>query len=220
MVCGYVPQADLFYCPTVGGAIPAGVRFNSGHNDMPRTLKDWRVAGGTNADALLYGDWSSFNIFNVWANYGKFKSVQVDYFSRFNPKMHDGAHTIYYTRPGVAAYGGCPFFKTSKLLGGRATVTDAWEDWFSPATSPGFGFYAHKDGYNALYGDFHNEWYGDPQLQVMWWPSPGAACSSNNLSMTGFYRSGTGPTDDPYMSTLVWHLFDLKAGIDVGVPVQ
>lgn len=81
-----------------------------------------------------------------------------------------------YCIPAVQVDVGCPPFKTQKLLGSRALVTDTFSqhnvDGTNPATVQyGMGWYAHKDGYNALYGDWSAKWYGDPQQQIMWWPA-------------------------------------------------
>jgi len=80
-----------------------------------------------------------------------------------------------------------PVFKTRKQLGGRAIVSDSWsQNMHNPRStwthaiaqdgfptdwnSPGMGRYAHRDGYNVLYGDGHANYYGDPDLNIMWWP--------------------------------------------------
>ena len=34
---------------------------------------------------------------------------------------------------------------------------------------PGMGHYAHRDGYNVLYGDWSAKWYGDPQQGIVYW---------------------------------------------------
>jgi len=80
---------------------------------------------------------------------------------------------------------GAPPFKTQKLLGGRAIVSDSFSVTFDACDEPagyevrtqyhpGMGIYAHRDGYNVLYGDGSAKWYGDPQQRLMWWPGESA----------------------------------------------
>ena len=104
---------------------------------------------------------------------------------------------VYATKPPVRTGFGCPVFKTQKYAGGRAIVADSFgrshdaqgPDWYpSPAEVPvGNGYYAHKEGYNVLYGDWHAKWYGDPKEQYMWWPEFGNPSSGS-----------TGPGDAPH----------------------
>ena len=84
-----------------------------------------------------------------------------------------------YTKPRVFAKPGTPPFKTQKILGSRAIVSDSFSlnfddsdigygGWRDPY--PGKGWYGHRDGYNVLYGDWSARWYGDPQQRLMYWP--------------------------------------------------
>jgi len=73
---------------------------------------------------------------------------------------------------------GCPVFKTQKLLGARAIVADSFGKgkdeypgvFYDYDSTPGDGWYAHRDGYNVLYGDWSAKWYGDPNQRFIWWP--------------------------------------------------
>jgi prepilin-type processing-associated H-X9-DG protein len=82
-----------------------------------------------------------------------------------------------------------PERKTTKMLGDRSIVADRfgkrseYDSSFSESTPwdveaaydrkyPGDGAYAHKEGYNVLYGDGHCGWYGDPQGQIIWMGFP------------------------------------------------
>jgi prepilin-type processing-associated H-X9-DG protein len=99
--------------------------------------------------------------------------------------------TIYGVSPDCYVLSGEPVFKTQKKLLDRAIVTDSWSahytnypstNWQSAvipppasgATSnpntggPGCGYWAHREGYNVLYGDWHAKWYGDGQGQLLW----------------------------------------------------
>jgi len=94
------------------------------------------------------------------------------------------------TRPGVWCKFGKPLFPTHKILGGRALVTDSFSkgnnrdalgrqiftghSGNTPANidetreSAGVGMVTHRDGYNALYGDWSAKWFGDPQQKLIW----------------------------------------------------
>jgi hypothetical protein len=66
---------------------------------------------------------------------------------------------------------------TTKLLGDRSVIIDRFskprlQDSEGRLTCPGDGMYAHRDGYNVLYGDWSAGWYGDPQQKLIWTPSP------------------------------------------------
>jgi len=102
-----------------------------------------------------------------------------------NPLQYPGdtAHWVGFTKPWVVADIGGPPFKTQKLLGGRSIVADSfgrYKDYYGNYpynennrsaqyhAEPGDGWFAHRDGYNALYGDWSAKWYGDPQQRLMW----------------------------------------------------
>lgn len=151
----------------------------------------------------------------------------------------NGALAVNWVRPKMRAYAGCPIFKTSKILGGRAIVSDDWTRTWQEYTStkPGQGFYGHKDGYNVLYGDASVRWYGDPQAafqwmdtaggSVTWWTGGNAESASfsmlcayrpNNLPYAFCGASGVTKTGCPVWMR-GWHLFDVNSGIDnIGDP--
>lgn len=98
----------------------------------------------------------------------------------------------------------------------------------------GQGYFAHRDGYNVLYGDWSASWYGDPQERIMWWPDPQGGSGAYWYSPA--YGLGANAISDfylPYWSTpdvrwpafgepgkgtvAVWHIFDENHGVDVGV---
>ena len=140
------------------------------------------------------------------------------------------------TNPGVTVTSGCPAFKTQKILGGRALISDTFSKGFSAGGPDSLGatfgkaFYAHRDGYNVLYGDWSAKWYGDPQQKIMWWPrnpTLGAfvndyASGLQSLSVAAVsYASSVGGAPSytfplPNGSQAVWHLLDVAAGVDVG----
>ena len=94
------------------------------------------------------------------------------------------------TRPGIWCKFAKPLFPTQRLLAGRTLVTDSFSkgnnkdalghqvftgnSGNTPASleetmaSAGVGMVTHRDGYNALYGDGHAAWFGDPQQRLVW----------------------------------------------------
>jgi len=126
-----------------------------------------------------------------------------------------------WTRPTVRVRQGTPAFKTSKLLGGRALVSDTFskpDNLTAERLDYAGATYHHRDGYNLLYGDYHVKWYGDPQLRIAAMdPKTGDAYKhggSLNRWQILWYRYRNLP--QYYGSTLVWHNFDQAAGMDVG----
>ena len=147
------------------------------------------------------------------------------------------------TKPLVQTAVGCPPFKTQKILGGRAIVSDTFtwkfhepadisDDWGGTAPlgtgnplTPGYGIYAHQTGYNVLYGDWSAKWCDDGGGRggVTWptWQNVDASSGRGN------WRS----TDSNYAtnhynlmqtvhrrlmgSQVIWNKFDQKQGIDV-----
>ena len=143
-----------------------------------------------------------------------------------------------YTKPKVKTAVGCPAFKTQKLLKGRAIVVDSFS-WQNPderyvriedggtganasnSLKPGYGKYAHRDGYNVLYGDWSAKWYGDAQKDILW-PLYGGGTSStaanrsrdNNFAGALFNLARTDSYH--YLGSMVeWNKFDMHKGIDL-----
>ena len=155
------------------------------------------------------------------------------------PDRYDNV-PLYYTKPLVNTGQMAPAFKTQKLLGGRMLVSDSfvkkhenYVSWsFDPddgQLAPGDAFFCHKDGYNVLYGDHHIAWHGDPQQRLIWskWGKDAAASStwaSNCGSSLGYQSSWVGVdlvaesfTVYDSIGTRVGHMFDVAAGVDVGI---
>ena len=125
-----------------------------------------------------------------------------------------------YTSPEVKTHSNCPYFKTERLLGGRALVCDTFRKPRNrPQNEPGDGQKIHGTGYNALYGDMHVAWCGDPTGEIAYWPM--STDRTINLAQSGYSGDYLG-ADDPLtilsrtMGVLVWHLFDERGGVDVG----
>ena len=123
---------------------------------------------------------------------------------------------------------GEPMFKTQKQLMGRAIASDTW-DKYNPAgdsvpltpSNVGMGNFAHRDGYNVLYGDWSAKWYGDSDQKLMWWQY---GTFTDNLNMAHlsdvyaaeFNNSAVAPGDKYYSngSMMVWHGLDGANGMD------
>lgn len=142
---------------------------------------------------------------------------------------------------------GRPVFKTTKMLGGRAIVADKFGRFLRQdvaaasglnandvaLANKGVGIYAHKDGYNVLYGDGHSAWYGDPQQTFIWRSDPPSTGAAESIFKV--YDAGVpvynGRRDSMVLGmTMHWvsplshhgyigfHEFDVAAGIDVSAP--
>jgi len=150
-----------------------------------------------------------------------------------------------YTKPAVTTEIGCPWFKTQKLLAGRALVTDSFSrctPFKYPSSQgrldpqPAKSIYAHRDGYNVLCGDWSVKWYGDPELSIMWWPNPLDTWVNNNNTYAWYSHMWSAQTTAvDYLANPVnpdtffcyagnpvnapnvgiWHLFDMHSGVDV-----
>ena len=141
---------------------------------------------------------------------------------------------LQYTRPRIKVASGSPPFKTTRALGGRAIVTDSFS-CNSPrsggtefrggfggtslvASSAGVGVYAHKDGYNALYGDNHVGWYADSEMTLIWSDEfRGTRATGSPSSGEFIFNAMDSETDAvtaPDAPTRAWHLFDTAANID------
>jgi len=130
---------------------------------------------------------------------------------------------------------GKPLFKTTKMLGGRAVASDTWSRARDYAISGftvgsaqwsdnrvGAGLWAHRDGYNTLYGDGHVAWFGDPQQQFIFmsnpWISGDTAGGATTCGLTANISTPEPPTLDPRkdMGAFFWHRLDNAAGMDAG----
>jgi prepilin-type N-terminal cleavage/methylation domain-containing protein len=275
---GYLGDARTFFCPTVGGSMPADNTRTVEKTDegglaatAATGARDFKRAGGFDAKTATTGDWRWLGRWS-WEDvrgYGYVysgRAIQSDYNYRNVPcgiRWDNGwgapvAHPtsangylqpmiIGYTKPGHVAYGGHPIFKTQKQLGSRAIVTDSfsqhqpsersgWEDVQSPDLEKGASFYSHREGYNALYGDWSAKWYGDPQQNILWWqwsytPAGGATTASRgklfqtlSLESNGIWAAstpdGSHSTASQTSSLDVWHIFDVAHGIDVDASVS
>jgi len=104
--------------------------------------------------------------------------------------------------------------KTTKLLGGRTLMIDRWgkcntnendANW-KHDPYPGDGILAHREGYNALYGDGNVKWIGDPQEKYLWRTHPRTNQWQINTSSCNIWT---------YPGVTEWKLFDREGGMDL-----
>jgi prepilin-type N-terminal cleavage/methylation domain-containing protein/prepilin-type processing-associated H-X9-DG protein len=257
----FCPSADnmpapAFYTNTPEPPITAATR-----------MADLKRAGATDGQSLVTGDWSWLNYasYDQWAlsyqrvvlSHYNYRLVPTNSFypsTALSPSTDewtywdDGLHStkptvrMFYTKPDRIVKLGEPVFKTQKQLGGRAIVSDSWEKslLYGPdedITKPGSGNYAHREGYNVLYGDWHASWYGDPQQKLIWWGTTNNMSAATGTltyspySYQGVYLLGLTTnvlSDARSIGRLngddtrrwngvvqVWHMLDLDAQIDV-----
>ena len=133
-------------------------------------------------------------------------------------------------KPKLTAYVGCPQFKTQKLLSGRAIAADTFSKCDDADVADeekiGCGKYAHKDGYNVLYGDWHAKWVGDPQKSYMHWDENSTDKAEINASIASIVEpdvrikkteADTREFTASYQTEgfLLWHSLDVDAGFDM-----
>ena len=216
--------------------------------------RDCQALGGFDARSMTHGKWyTGFppdGTNAVWGH-GSWNGrvIQGNYNYRntpsflANPQWFQDMYTmgaqptevdsvwLFYTKPRVKVTAGCPPFKTQKILGGRALVTDTFSqpahmaaNYVIADVEPGMALYAHREGYNVLYGDWSAKWYGDPEQRIMWWPQGvlwygEETLSLQNISTNSITRYDVVGADWSWnawdSSVDVWHIFDANNGIDV-----
>ena len=230
---GYIGDSRLFLCPSSDNMRP-----DYGAKGAAVGGSDLKALGGYDTESLTQGAWAGFS---DWQNTPGARGFQSHYAYRNVPTTAANPVTITTVtfteiRLNLSVAGGCPQFKTQKLLGGRALVADTFSkygDQSAPeSVTQGFGRYAHKSGYNILYGDWHCKWLGDPdgainrhyhvnpnidrQAEV----SASIASISYAISQTrdvSYFPSPAESSPVPTLATngfILWHLFDVQEGID------
>lgn len=120
----------------------------------------------------------------------------------------------------VEAY--LPTFKTARLLWDRATVSDTfWHYDYGGINGrvPGAGYFGHRDGYNALYGDQHATWYGDPQQRIAYFTT--ALPTGRSLFIyqdIGLVTNTDLNASHGYAGLThndIWNVFDMNSGLDL-----
>ena len=243
VVLNYMPDAQTLYCPSARN-MPC---LSYGGKQGVFTLSKLRGLGGSDGRSLTHGDYE--NSGGLWGTNGggtrRWRGVRGQYNYRnsiisYKTPNYNFSETITVkgTRPSVTALMGGPVFRTPKHLGARALICDTFEKCqrcgYDGSTYSirdyGAALWAHKDGYNVLYGDYHASWYGDPQHRISSWPIENVAGNWPNtmspvpdhcmdFSYVGLWATGILGEADSYNLSgayVVWHMMDEAAGVDVG----
>jgi len=239
---GYLGNALAFTCPSYQPRKRAGtssdyrIYYDCHHEGYPQICMPymWKAMGGYDAKTFTHGDYSVFpvvskDIREVWSHFNYRNAACTQDITRdsyANPQPAGLATTFLYTKPHIQVFPGNPQFRTSKMLAGRALLSDS----FSRCTSQGGwtkygavcsdGARCHLEGYNVLYGDSHLAWYGDPQQRIVYWRtnpnmSQGLSVKGKDLALSYIYPGSV--TNSKMGPFGVWHQFDVAAGIDVDV---
>jgi len=250
---GALPDAQSFYCPSGRGkkwyfstekglmeprnGMPRGYRPGEvdgqpsaleGINDL---LSSWQAAGGYGPQTLTHGDWNRSWRWSGLCGY----AVHSQYMYRNQPIFGSVATpiTIAFTKPMVVSESQTPPFKTQRRLGSRTLVTDSILKG-GVVVDPGHGHDIHRDGYNALYGDYSARWVGDPQERIAYWTPPNAGDTTGSIRPGTYYVGGLTLSTDyggdnnqdfgqpdyhaaKLLLPLVYHLFDIKGSVDADV---
>lgn len=243
LTAGYIADTKVIICPTSSDSMDADFCATGA---LSRSV-DLKSLGDYSGVSLLQGDYSGETV--NWASVTDAVGFQSNYNYRGVPiskcNSASTASSVVFTsvKPNLTGFVGCPQFKTQKLLGDRSLVSDSFsrKDVNTTDEKPaGMGTYAHRDGYNVLYGDWSAKWLGDPQQKVMYanWSNghlaPGVTPATNDgvvadalqdsASAASIYAptiADVGPTTGPSDITpagegfLIWNFFDTNAGIDV-----
>ena len=244
---GYLESVAVLFCPTASESMPmdganrgnygswVGGNYYRGYGAS--RLSEMKKAGGFSARAMTHGDWAwitfGFNMRGgnrsrtVQSNYAyRLVSSELYYFDAYDPYRA----RVRYTKPSRYVQDGEPVFKTQRMLGDRAVSGDAFGKCGTsdmPLGVPGLGVYAHRDGYNVLYGGGHVKWMGDPQRRMMYreplyTSNQGWEIGTNNNTIADFTDAtkadGTPVTSyRKEASAYLWHLLDVAGGVDASV---
>jgi hypothetical protein len=252
---GYIEDMGVYFCPSATG-MPAD-RVSDVMNYAATTLAECKQAGGTDPQTIARGNWG---FLGNWVNnfgyryYVSARVLQSHYNYRMVPSCVQPDSEWYYAydppggvtrtdltyfcpmwvRPYQRFKASEPVFKTQKQISSRAVVSDSFSKDLGysvvRAAVPGMGYWAHRDGYNVLYGDWIAKWYGDTQSRIMWWPRQGAGWTNLRYSLAnnvlGDYWLPDYGNPNCYSGVAdwgekghvgVWHSFDVANGMDVGV---
>jgi prepilin-type N-terminal cleavage/methylation domain-containing protein len=191
---GYMGDVKSLYCPSSAGMPSEYTRDLSGTNTGfgAYGLEHWKTAGGFDSEVLQYGDWSDTRRYSGNGHAGmafshySYRNVPLAISNAWHKRLND-TYVIAGTKPAVKYRIGQPHFRTVKVLGGRAIMSDtisngsgdvdglgknvsslSGEPLDESRNIAGYGIAAHRDGHNVLYGDGAAKWLGDPQQKRIW----------------------------------------------------
>jgi len=252
-VLNYTGDTKALLCPSASETMPPdALTLSSGTvgATIACTGNDLKTLGEYNGKSATQGQWSNFIPAGgaaAWGGVANCVGFESSYNYRGVPittglgdpstvvdtNAKNGTITITYTKPNLTVYTGCPVYKTQKVLAGRALVSDSFSRTAStamktPSTDAGMGYYAHKDGYNVLAGDWSAKWMADTGTgngSIMYWfkqatnagvaVTPDVAIGSSvncyvyNMA-TVANAVGTMNND----GWLLWNFFDTQLGMD------
>jgi prepilin-type processing-associated H-X9-DG protein len=229
--------------------MPSSGRIISINRRSHQGIGSWQSTGGFSREFLTHGNRSWTYVaplngtagglgFNNWA--GNERMQECHYMYRNVPLManndngRDRNIKLAFIKPLTTSSVGCPAFRTQKLLGGRSIAADSFSRYTNTADDPnlnkqfswGYALFAHKEGYNVLYGDGHTAWYGDPQQRMAW--SIYWQCGTDTITNEYTYYPERNAAESVGTSTgnvfhgggcqVGFHFFDTLAGIDTSTP--
>jgi prepilin-type N-terminal cleavage/methylation domain-containing protein len=247
LACGYLPDAKSYYCASSAG-MPADF---GGPTYRGAAVQDWQQAGGFDSRTMTNGKWGFISLSNGNAGTDtSVKAAVYSHYNYQNIPTGYGQNSVRvcYTNPLVTLTPSfrLPVFKTEKLLKGRAIVSDTFSSAMGLATDSsswarvegvytasvvarpandgvlGYGIYAHRDGYNVLYGDNHVSWFGDVEQRLIYWNKPSYTFTKYHAPATMTLQTSDdygGGYDQTIGGRKVFHIFDVAAGIDAGAPL-
>jgi hypothetical protein len=221
------------------GGLPTRVdrTYGRASNNMSH-LGEFSKLGGPGRDPLFYGDWTGAQAMTYGyggAEKGNYttKSAQCHYSYRGSQNSgYDQLMNVRFlvvgTRPRVLTTTGGPDLPTSRLLGGRALVSDAFDKasrtgYYGNPWASGAGVYHHKTSYNVVYGDYHVGSHFDNKQEIINWPgqyyfgNPPTRSTNHELShhVNLTFSTWGGSPQTLTAARAVWHWFDQSGGIDL-----
>ncbi len=239
----YMGDSRNLLCPSAGDTMPcdfgAGTADPTAQDGAITQSTELKTLGEFDGLSITQGDWGNAAV-GTGRWYGA-NGFQSSYNYRNVPITAAGASgsiTFDTVLPQLVTQIGAPQFKTQKLIGGRALASDTFskleadanlDDMVTAAYCPmpttiGYGQYAHREGYNVLYGDWHVKWVGDPDEKYLYWD---AVKTVDFIEMSTSLASVVYPdrpagdaeawnVDVTYSEGFrLWHDLDLEAQIDV-----
>ena len=240
---GYTGEGNIFFCPTMNGTGGDYKKFltvydsyyYTPHHLPPfwtqqdiadcRTGRLQKAVGGFTKDAIFFGDYSGVNNGrpSLWGD-GQITFAGYAYRNQPLTETRSDQPLFPEVKPQLpySDHYGIPPFRTTKWLGGRAVAADTFFN-YRPSSGlmdiPSVAYWSHREGYNVLYGDSHASWYGDPQERLVWWG--GANVSPTSYLDVGWCQNGDSTqADGGPTASVIWHQFDVAAGVDVDTAAQ
>ena len=245
--------------PSFPGRMAANLDAGVASNFLTCDPADLQKMGGPAPSSLIYGDYRNVMSTGArWLGSGGYypnnyarKQLAGSYAYRGQPiainadgndRWSNGSSGAYADTAGSRNFGSVVNFKdmpegvntvwkTQRLLGLRATVMDRFGKRVAKRGEllAGDALWAHREGYNILYGDGGVRWMGDPQQRLIWAPVQAAGSTDNAATYAGVMGSqcnvvtplnmNAGGSVQVSRGISWWITFDQFAGLDPGVPI-